>query len=279
MNQHLMPWRYRWGVVGIRCFSASDSQRTSQVAVACGQSGAISAENPDYLDFLVDRGSVWVAHDERTVVGFAGTYQREGATYLTDLFVDPANQSQGHGRRLLEVAWADSVSRMTSSSQDPRALAAYTRFGARPRWPHLYLELAKVSMVSSKRFMTTPWVTDDCGWSWPIEGAITVAVFNADGQVEARSVVMVTDDGHATNVQVLRAVTPYPDGLVDLVAHLRTFVGGDGRLHMSIPGPHSALPKLLEAGARIVDVDLWCATNDVADLIDPLHELPSPAFG
>ena len=61
--------------------------------------------------------------------------------------------------------------------------------------------------------------------------------------------------------------------------HLRAMLAPHGRVQMTIPGPHPALPALLQAGARIVDVDIWCATDDVADVIDPTLELPSPAFG
>ena len=55
---------------------------------------------------------------------------------------------------------------------------------------------------------------------------------------------------------------------------------GPGRgarwLVITIPGPHPAVPWLLERGARITDRDQYCATDP--SLLDPERILPSPGF-
>ena len=264
----------------IRPYAPSDAAVVAAIAAAHGQTGAVSAANSQYVDFISDSGAFWLAQIDRAgVVGFAGVVDRREARYLTDLFVDPDSQSQGHGRALLETAWGDAPSRMTSSSQDPRALASYVRFGARPRWPHMYLEMDGLTTMPQIQIDASPWTMNDCGWNWSIPGASTVSVRDHDGEASASAVVVTESDNESTRLQVLRAVTPNPRGLVALVEHVRAMIGPRGRVQMTIPGPHPALPALLQAGARIVDVDIWCATDDVADVIDPTRELPSPAFG
>lgn len=264
----------------IRPYSQSDATVVSTIAAALGQTGVVSADNPQYVDFISESGAFWLAQrDNAGVVGFAGVVDRDGATYLTDLFVDPNTQSQGYGRALLEAAWGDAPSRMTSSSQDPRALASYVRFGARPLWPHVYLELDGLATTARMEIIATPWAMNDCGWNWSISGMETITLLNHHGELSASAVVMTDTDRESTRLHVLRAITPEPFGLVDLVSHLRSLVGPDGLVQMTIPGPHQALSAILQAGARIMDVDIWCATDDVADVIDPTRDLPSPAFG
>ena len=48
----------------------------------------------------------------------------------------------------------------------------------------------------------------------------------------------------------------------------------DGRIGAAVPGPHPAVPRLLDAGVRIGGTDTFCATD--RDLLDPTTIFPSP---
>jgi hypothetical protein len=43
-----------------------------------------------------------------------------------------------------------------------------------------------------------------------------------------------------------------------------------------VPGPHPALPVLLDAGFRVVDRDIFLATTP--DFVDPERLLPDPSL-
>jgi hypothetical protein len=63
-----------------------------------------------------------------------------------------------------------------------------------------------------------------------------------------------------------------------LVAELARRAGASGSVSLVVPGPHPALADVLAMGARVEELDLWCTTPDAVDLVDPEHELPSPAL-
>jgi GNAT superfamily N-acetyltransferase len=75
-----------------------------------------------------DSPGAWVAISEEQVVGVAESVRRESFWGLSMLFVHPAFQSRGVGRRLLEAAVgyaAAATQRMIQSSSDPRAMRRY----------------------------------------------------------------------------------------------------------------------------------------------------------
>jgi GNAT superfamily N-acetyltransferase len=79
-----------------------------------------------------DPDGSWVATDGEQVVGCALALKREGLWGLSLLVVDPATQSSGVGRQLLDasLAYAADCSRATIlSSSDPRAMRAYATSG------------------------------------------------------------------------------------------------------------------------------------------------------
>lgn len=246
---------------------AGDLAPLLAVAAACDQTGPLSVCEPRYLAHLRHRGEVLVSGGPGAVVGYAGLVVDGGASYLTDLFVHPDARGAGHGSALLAAVWDGRRGRAASSSQDPRALASYARYGARPRWPLLYLRLA--GLDGGPEVAERDTTEGDAGWRLGLEGLRTAEV---EGAVAAVL--------HSTGRRrVLRAATAEPLALIGLVDGLRGAVGSEGVVSLVVPGPHPALPELLARGARVVDLDLWCAADDVADLVDPVHELPSPAFG
>lgn len=259
----------------VRPFRETDHAAVRAVAEACDETGPVSASDPRYLAHVASRGRVVVSEDAGEVVAYGGALDGSGATYLTDLFVRPGARDAGHGSAVLEVLWSGSTARATSASQDPRALSSYARYGAVPRWPLVRLTLPGADVRPQVPVVRSPARTGDAGWSYGLDGVETVQVLAGPGDVATTAVVRV-DGGEW---QVLRATTPDPRGLAVLVAELRRLAGPAGAVGLAVPGPHPALGDLLAAGARIGDVDLWCASLDAADLVDPTRELPSPALG
>ena len=258
----------------VRDLRETDHAAVGAVALACEQTGPVSASDPRYLAHVRSRGRIAVREESGSVVGYGGVVDMRGTSFLTDLFVAPAARGAGHGGALLEVLWGGGATRATSSSQDPRALAAYARFGATPRWPLVRLRLTGAPVVPQVPVVHDAVTPADAGWTLDLDGTETVRVLAGPGEVAATAVVRRDGDRWT----VLRATTPDPRGLAVLVADLRRRAGADGDVDIAVPGPHPGFADLLGAGARIVDVDLWCATPDAVDLVDPTHELPSPAL-
>lgn len=74
----------------------------------------------------------WIAEDaDGRIIGWAQSIERDGLLELSLFFVDPATQSRGVGRGLLERAFplGRGHSRVIVATQDPRALGLYLRFG------------------------------------------------------------------------------------------------------------------------------------------------------
>ncbi|MGZ4765036.1 MAG: GNAT family N-acetyltransferase [Ilumatobacteraceae bacterium] len=98
-------------------------------------------------------GRLTVAEVDGQVVGFGGTVTRSGVLYLVDLFVSPAHQSHGIGRRLMHVLCADHAGpSFTFASSDPRAQRLYEQFGMHAVEQYHYLD-ARVDTLA-------PWATD-----------------------------------------------------------------------------------------------------------------------
>lgn len=79
-----------------------------------------------------DGPGAWVAVDGESVVGMAEAIRRDSFWGLAMLFVDPARQNQGLGRRLLDAALISAAGadvRMILTSPDPRALRRYSMAG------------------------------------------------------------------------------------------------------------------------------------------------------
>jgi len=80
----------------------------------------------------LDPDGAWVAADGGGVVGMVASIRRASFWGLSMLFVDPARQSQGLGRQLLDAGMASASGagvRMILSSSDPRALRRYALSG------------------------------------------------------------------------------------------------------------------------------------------------------
>lgn len=99
--------------------------------VACRTVGPDAGPSPDMLG----------AGGER-IVGFASANVRGGVWFLAMLFVEPAAQARGLGRRLLERSMRESGTRTLGTATDsaqPISNALYARLGIVPRLPLLHL--------------------------------------------------------------------------------------------------------------------------------------------
>ena len=86
----------------------------------------------------------WVAENSPTgqVVGYARSVERGGLFELTELFVNPASQSAGVGRRLLDAAFplGRGEVRVIIATTDVRALSRYLRADTVARFPIFTME-------------------------------------------------------------------------------------------------------------------------------------------
>lgn len=280
----------------VRPATVADLQAVAEVLEVSGESAAWPGlPGWPYLEHLLTRARVPIAiADDGTALGMAGSLEvgTPEVRFLTDLFVRPDRQDHGAGRALLDAAFAGAAERLTFSSADPRALALYLRAGLRPWWPVLYLALdrAVLEQMTDPGLVTEPtdaptaarwsaaWtgmdrtvdfghyaaLPDGAGALIHVDGAVGAVVWSNRGRRDAWRVV-----DHAT-------LAPDVDPLAVTVAALRVAFADAPGVVVTIPGPHPAVPWLLDRGARISDKDQYCATDP--SLLDPERILPSPGF-
>lgn len=253
-------------------------------------------------------GTLVVAETDDGLVGFGASLPRPGRWFLADLFIDPADQSTGVGRSLLDALVAidqPGPARATLASGDPRAVSLYTRFGMTPRCPVFYLTARSaerfpapaggvaVAEVAGERF--SPLARELGHRIDPLDVAYLAAnldvtwlrLSDRSGEPVAAAAVRW---GHPFVLADPRCVTVAPLVLApgapaaEVAAALLTWVESQGRrpdgagVRLFVPGPHPLLPILLDAGFAIVDVDTLCA-SDAAHTgpaaLDPARTCPS----
>jgi GNAT superfamily N-acetyltransferase len=241
-----------------------------------------------YLRHLITRGTTAVAEMDGAVIGFGAAVFTGRATHLADLFVLPANQSQGVGGRLLAAVFGDRFPRTTFSSDDPRALPLYVRAGMAPLWPSLYIAGDPRGLQPDPKSLEVADSTlDDVAL---LEGEWagvdrTNDIEFWEKHIDPRAVVVVRA-GRAVAVGLSRGrlngfgrwidralVAPDEDPVAPLVALIRRGAAGGDLIGASVAGPSPLLPVLLAAGFRIRDQDTFMASDP--RLIDPARILPN----
>lgn len=239
---------------------------------------------PPVLEHLLRHGTLLVAERDGRTLGFAGRMGDDEVTFLTDLFVEPGLQSAGVGQALLRAIFSETPpARCTLASTDPRAIALYARAGLAPRWPNLNL----VAEGTVRDLPSLPRVTlDPCAASDPqllAEDRVLSGRFRPDDFAffvaeQQGACFWVRVDGERAGYAVVRrdaASGPRADTLtigpvgcrsavdarVATLAAVRWARERAPRLEISAPGPHPALPELLEAGFRIDYIETFCATS------------------
>jgi GNAT superfamily N-acetyltransferase len=228
---------------------------------------------------------LFVLERNERVAGFAAMINRGRVAFLADLFVAADSRSSGIGQQLLRhVMPTDGRTCCTVSSSDPRALALYVRFGMRPYWTNVQL-LAESAALEMPAAVSLPdvevieasaedpewarWDTEISGrgrprdqayWLWRRGGR--PLWFAQHGRILGYGLAQTVSDDllGSTDAITLGPIGARRSG--DAVACTLAAVNwGRERgttLRVSVTGPHPAMPSLLTAGFRIVEVGTFC---------------------
>jgi GNAT superfamily N-acetyltransferase len=241
-----------------------------------------------YLRYLAERGTVVVAEVDGTPVGFGASVRTGRSTHLADLFILPEWQSHGIGRRLLEAVLGDDQPRTTFASSDPRAMPLYLRAGMGAYWPNLYLsgdprrlppvdpsvrvvdvDVARVAELDG-RWTGADRRPDVAFWASLPEVQTFVIERVADGQPVGAGIARARLSGPGR--WMVRGVTaPDADGATVLLAALAHGLAGTELGGVCLPGSTPLARTLLEVGFRIVDRDVFLASDP--SIVDPLREI------
>jgi Acetyltransferase (GNAT) domain len=240
---------------------------------------------PSYLRHVLQTGTLHVAEQHEKILAFAGAITRNNITFLTDLFVHPAQQSSQLGKTLLHaVLPRDNLVHCTMSSSDPRALALYIRAGMRPQWPHFALWLEKpareLPLTSTIETIEADpadpalvrWDAQISGRLRPVDHQYWVreerAVplwFRRQGKIIGYGYIRLS----AGTLWHPHACALGPIGVSnaeDATACVLSAVNWASQLaevlHIEVPGPHPCLATLLESGFRIAYADTFVSTAD-----------------
>lgn len=247
--------------VDVRRARDDDLAAIAEIALANGE---LEGADPRYVTHLRRHGRFLVAETDGAVAGYCATRRVCRATMLCDLFVAPDRHGGGVGGLLLDAAFAEPGPRFTFASQDPRAMPLYIRHGMIPRWPLLYLSGAP-SGPAPLRFREVPAAvaglaelrlggadrTADYAY-WASLGGTGVIVRDGGDDVAAGAVV----PGWLAHLATAAECDPVPALLTALAA-----AGGEA-VRLCLPGPHPAVPSLLEARWRIDGHDHHMASED-----------------
>jgi len=287
-------------IVGLRRADAGDLQAIIAIAKATGQDQDWQVVYPAYIRHLMTHGTLLVAEHAGTVAGFGATLRigagAQGISMLTDLFVYPASHGTGTGRALLDALWSGERRRMTFSSLHANALPLYTSFGVDAWWPLLYLrgEVTRLHMPGGwavtaadpagvgaleRRWTGLDRTADHEFWgAWPAGAAVIASL-------DARACAAGTIGGSGAEFGVSHLAVD-PDASQEpsreavaaeaVVAVLSWLEPQDGLARVCLPAPHPATRRLLAAGWRIEEFDLYMASE--FGLVDAVRLAPSPAF-
>lgn len=253
----------------VRRAHAGDDPGIAEVARRNGQLDPQSGADGRYTAHLRERGTLLVAQVDDRVVGYGATVGIGPASLLADLFVAPAQHGAGVGGTLLNALWPlgpSASARFTFASHDPRAMSLYLRAGLTPWWPLLYLQgrstalpeaaldAARVGPAEAARAEERLTGVDRaadlallCG-----DAAAGGLVISRHGQLIAAGAIAAGNLAHLACPDPSNAAEAVVAGLLAI---------GDGASSVCLPGPHPAVFRLLAAGYRIVDFDVYMATR------------------
>jgi GNAT superfamily N-acetyltransferase len=272
-----------------RRMTDADAEGVRRVALETGQPPEGSAADPAYRSHVRSRGYVAVAVDDAgSIVGYSAAVPIGDASLLTDLFVDPLRHGEGIGRSLLDAVWppGDRVTpRLTFSSQHRHALSLYLRTGLAPIWPLLYLsgsprQAADAGPAGASLEVERVSPAVAAAAERDLTGVDRAADYEYLTRGDPAGGLLVLDRCEVVGAAVVRP--GHVEHLVcadtDLAAPvLIAALGGlaDSEIRVCLPGPHPAVPVLLDRWFRISDFDLYMATGP--EFLPPIVAL-SPAF-
>lgn len=253
---------------------------------------ALVADPPDegddvdlrYYEHLLAHGEVVVAEASGIVIGYAATLPVGELRHITDLFVHPDVRGHGIGAGLLDALPVGLTPTLTFSSLHPAALPLYARRGLVPRWPLLYLRGASWGLPASHVEVVTVTATDAAaleadwlGWGreaqyehWSAAPGSRVVAALEGGQPVAVGCV-----GRRRERDTLLHLSSLDASFArDAVLAVLSTCGDD--VLAAVPGEHPALVPLLEAGWRLMEHDVLCASEE--GLIDARRLVPHPGL-
>ncbi len=301
---------------GLRPATTDDVPAIARVAAACDEPiETPGVPGSPYAEHLLARGTVVVAESDGVVVGYGAAVPIGGWRHVTDLFVHPAARGHGWGRALLASVLQGAPAATTFASDDPRALPVYVRAGLRALWPILYLEgravrlpdpglrilpvAAPEAAAAEQGFSGVDRSADHAYWGTRREATSFLVL---DGETPVAAGCAVHRRGRPGRWLPHLAIAPGADATAVAVAAVHaTAAGGpaspaaatggagaeagarpDARgssahaTSVCVPGPHPALPMLLDAGFKVVDRDIFLATSPA--FVDPERLLPDPSL-
>jgi GNAT superfamily N-acetyltransferase len=249
----------------------------------------------DFLDAERAFGSLVVGEVDGRIVGFGGVLRRGRVSHLGDLYVLPEHQSSGIGRTILSRLLPSDTPRVTFASDDSRALGLYIRQGMRPVCPLLYLTISP-SEASLPRGFEARGTADGplavAGEPPGIRQAVTL-----DGRVSGGDragslswyaglpgvTLHLTGGGYAfarmidEDLEVGPVGGDTPQDCADAVFAAVAAHPGADEVQVAVPGVHPLLPRLLETGWEIDDLDTFMTTEPGLVRLD--RYLPHPDLG
>ncbi len=256
-----------------------------------------------FHSYVLAHGRVVVASRGNEILGYASAVAGDGYRILSQVFVQPAAQSSGIGRMLVDaVDTSQDRNRLLVASADARAVALYIRRGYVPAWPVYTLRvppaaLARISDVSAEiqRSGLTRELVEldalvtgrrriDAAAYWSATAGASPYLIEARGDLAGYSWIhdplsgtmraWFSDDAplHIGPVGATSSHNARESVLTTLKFVQRAFPGRGASIE--IGGPHPALPDLLRAGARIVDAEMFMS-NDAPRFGSPMCYVPS----
>ena len=235
-----------------------------------------------------------VAEVDGRIVGFGIAVERERSWFLGFLFVEPASQGGGFGRRLLEWilpasgvdAWVSDGGSLATCAEaiQPIATGLYASLGLRPR-DAIYLLVGTPRAEALRPLPRTvegvPFerLESSLGAAWLDEvlASLDLAavghrrpIDHRDDRAEGRQGVIFRDrgDGRALGYGYVQpsgrlgpAYVIEPELLEGVIADLIGRVRPAGSWQLVVPGASAAVPALLRAGLRFDEPPIiYCAT-------------------
>jgi GNAT superfamily N-acetyltransferase len=276
----------------IRPAALADLAAIRSILAAHGNDGPVVIGDVvgPYVAHLIGRGRALVAVADESIVGFGAAIDTGRSIHLADLFVDPARLGQGIGKPLLAAVLDGAGRRTTFASEDPRALPLYVRAGMQPMWTSLYVQGPSGALTGTPTGLVAETATPDrlaalelawTGIDRSIDHAFWGTIPDGDAFV-IRDGSEVAAFGYARTrqavpIRVLDRLVIHPDAdpvATTITALTRT--GRGGPVHLCLLGPHPVLRPLLECGFRVVDRDVYLASDPA--IVDPVRLVPNPGM-
>jgi GNAT superfamily N-acetyltransferase len=239
------------------------------VSAGAGQPAVDSGADANYVEFVMRTGTAAVAvgRDGR-VVGWGAVRRHVLGSMLSDLFVSPDHQGSGIGRALLAELWPPDRpgAKFTFSSRHPSAVPVYARAGLHPVWPLLYLTGPRPQRAPLSAELVAAAEAADA--EARLSGAHRGADYAFWGRTPDSAGVVVFDGNRLAVTGAVRAgallhlCCPAPPD-AEPALHAALAAAGAPSVTLQLPGPHPAVPGLLNSGFRITDYDIAMCTADV----------------